>query len=119
MKMFYGAHASIFQNAKQLRTSLTSSECILWEHLSKKKLNNYRFRRQHAIGSFIVDFYCHKAKLVVEVDGTYHFNDNQIQNDKNRTHKLNLLGIKVIRFKNEQVKYHLEEVLHEIKKHLP
>lgn len=119
MSMFYEAPASTFENAKQLRNNLTTTENILWEHLSKKKLNNYRFRRQHPIGSFIADFYCHKAKLVIEIDGEYHFDENQNQNDKNRTHELNLLGIKVIRFKNDQVRYRIEEVLLEIKKFLP
>ncbi len=119
MSMFYDAPASTFENAKQLRIRMTESENILWKHLSKKKLGNYRFRRQHPIGSFIADFYCHKAKLVIEIDGQYHSNEDQAQNDKNRTHEINLLGVNVIRFKNDQVKYHIEEVLGEIKKHLP
>jgi cyclase len=117
--MFYEAPASTFENAKRLRNNLTTAENILWEHLSKKKMNNYRFRRQHPIGSFIADFYCHRAKLVIEVDGGYHAVEHQGQNDKNRTHELNLLGIKVIRFSNDQVRYHIEEVLDSIKKHLP
>lgn len=119
MSMFYGAPASTFENARRLRNTTTEAENILWEHLSKKKLNNYRFRRQHPVGNFITDFYCHKAKLVIEVDGQYHFNDDQIQRDKNRTHELNILGVQVIRFKNDQVRYNIEEVLSEIRKHLP
>jgi very-short-patch-repair endonuclease len=82
-------------------------------------LNNFRFKRQRPVGGFIVDFYCHKAKLVIEIDGPYHMNDHQVHYDKDRTHKLNLLGIKVIRFKNNQVVHNVEEVLDEIKKHLP
>jgi very-short-patch-repair endonuclease len=102
--MFYGASALTIDNAKQLRNKLTDAENILWEHLSKNKLNNYRFRRQHPVGNFIVNFYCHKAKLVVEVDGGYHLNEDQILLDHNRTQELNLLDIKVIRFTHEQNK---------------
>jgi very-short-patch-repair endonuclease len=117
--MFYNAPAFTFKNAKRLRSNLTRSENILWKRLSKNQLNNLRFKRQHPVGGFIVDFYCHKAKLVIEIDGPYHMNDDQVHYDKARTHELNLLGIKVIRFKNNQVVHNVEEVLDEIKKHLP
>jgi len=119
MKMFFDASASTFKNAKQLRKNLTETEGILWSHLSKKKMKNLRFRRQHPIASFIVDFYCHKAKLVIEVDGPWHLNEDQIYSDNKRTSELNSLGVKVIRFSNDQIRYRIKEVLDEIRKHLP
>ncbi len=119
MRMFYQAPGFIFRNAKRLRDKPTDGENILWQCLAKKQLNNFRFRRQHPVGNFIVDFYCHKAKLIVEVDGSYHFTPEQILLDQHRTKELNLHDLKVIRFTNNQIKNNIEEVLTEIKKHLP
>lgn len=119
MSMFYGASPVAFRNAKELCNNVTESENILWECLAKKQLNNHRFRRQHPIGNFIVDFYCHKVKLVVEVDGDYHFNPDQILHEQHRTQELNLHDLTIIRFTNDQIKKHIDEVLTEIKKHLP
>lgn len=70
--MFYSAPPYAFERARELRMNMTQAEEILWEHLKKKQLNGYKFRRQHPVFKFIVDFYCHKAKLVVELDGEYH-----------------------------------------------
>jgi very-short-patch-repair endonuclease len=117
--MFYNAPAFTFKNAKRLRSNLTRSENILSKRLSKNQLNNLRFKRQYPIGGFIVDFCCREAKLVIEIDRPYHMNHDQIHYDKKRTHELSLPGIKVIRFKNDQVMYNTEEVLDEIKKYLP
>lgn len=65
--MFYGAPPHIFEKARELRKRTTPAEQKLWEHLKKKQLKGYRFRRQHPIFNFIADFYCHSAKLVIEV----------------------------------------------------
>ncbi len=68
----YGASALIFARANELKRSMTEVEKILWKELRNRKLNGHKFRRQHPIGQFIADFYCHEAKLVVEVDGEVH-----------------------------------------------
>ena len=75
-EMFYGAKRSIFQNAKELREKMTGAEIQLWSRLNKSQLG-VRFKRQHPIDIFIADFYCHKYKLVVEVDGEYHNDEDQ------------------------------------------
>ncbi|HMG83246.1 MAG TPA: DUF559 domain-containing protein [Ferruginibacter sp.] len=71
LKMFYGASRIIFQRAKALRNNVTASEMILWEYLRTNPFG-YKFRRQHPLGIFIADFYCHKLKLIIELDGSIH-----------------------------------------------
>ncbi len=82
--------------------------------LKDKKLNGWKFRKQHPIGSFILDFYCHSAKLGIELDGGYHDTPEQIVYDANRTAVLESAGVKIIRFRNEQIINELNKVLKEI-----
>ncbi len=70
--MFYGAQPIIFELAKQLRDRQTYAELHLWDHLKLLNIPNIRFKRQHTVLNFIADFYCHKAKLIIEIDGGYH-----------------------------------------------
>src|SRR5574339_520186 len=86
------------QRAKELRRNMTPAEKILWEELRANKLGVH-FRRQQVIAGFIVDFYCHKATLVVEVDGDIH--DLQKEEDARREKVLDELGLRMIRFRNE------------------
>lgn len=115
-KMFYGASSNIFEKAKFLRDNMTEAEIVLWEKLSNKKLDGHRFRRQHPISNFIADFYCHKAKLIIEVDGEVHQNEEQADYDSGRTYEIQELGVKVIRFSNNEVKNNIEGVLEVIRK---
>lgn len=108
--MFYGALPILFELAKELRNNQTEAEIFLWENLGYLQRLNVRFKRQHPILYFIADFYCHKAKLIIEVDGGYHNIPEQYLYDTNRDSELEELGIKVIRFTNKQV-------LNDIKKH--
>lgn len=112
--MFYGAPSIGFANAKLLRAKPTEAENILWERLSKKQLN-CRFKRQHPISNFIVDFYSHQFRLVIEVDGEYHDNAEQARADAARTAELNSIGLTVIRFTNAQIIYNIEESIEKIK----
>jgi very-short-patch-repair endonuclease len=100
---------------KELRNNPTKAEAKLWQALRKSQLDNRKFRRQHSIENFIVDFYCPAEKLIIEVDGKVH--DNFVNNkyDFNRTKQLNELGFRIIRFSNEDVKNHLDLVLEAIK----
>jgi very-short-patch-repair endonuclease len=116
--MFHGAVPITFKNAKRLREEMTVAEKILWNHLRKRQLNNTRFKRQHPIGLYIVDFYCHAAKLVIEVDGEIHNSDERIVYDRLRTHELEALGLKVLRFSNNRVIHEIENVIDEIKNNL-
>jgi len=109
--MFYGALPIHFELAKKLRDNQTQAEEFLWENLDNLKHLNVRFKRQHPILYFIADFYCHKAKLIIEVDGGYHDIPEQYIYDRNRDSELLDLGLKVIHFTNEQVLYHIDTTL--------
>lgn len=101
---------------KDLRNNLTSAEATLWRELQRKQLDGRKFRRQHSVGSYILDFYCPSEKLCVELDGAGHFTEQGIKYDKERTEYLNSLNIRVIRFENIEVFERMEEVLIEIKR---
>ena len=111
--MFYNASPGIFQKAEELRNNMTAAEEMLWQYLRKSQLG-VRFKAQHPIDKFIADFYCHKAKLVVEIDGAIH--NNQKEYDIDRSDELNNLGLNVIRFTNEEVLNNIDSVIDEIKK---
>lgn len=111
--MFYGASPVIFERAKSLRLCMTPSELKLWEEVRNNKLG-VRFKAQHPIKNFIADFYCHKAKLVVELDGGIHSIESVKEHDGGRTYELEQLGIKVIRFTNYEVENNLVGVLYKI-----
>jgi very-short-patch-repair endonuclease len=99
--MFYGARKSTFLNASRLRGRPTKAEHLLWQQLRKKQILGLRFKPQHPIASFIVDFYCHRIKLAIEVDGEYH--NAQLDLDENRTYMIIEFGVRLIRFRNEDV----------------
>jgi len=102
------------ERRKELRNNLTSAEATLWICLQKKKLEGRKFRRQHSIGNFIVDFYCPAETLVIELDGEQHYTSEGIIYDARRTGYLNLKGVRVIRFENSEILYGLELVLEKI-----
>ena len=100
------------QRAKELRRDMTAAEKILWQELRANKLGVH-FRRQQVIAGFIVDFYCHKVSLVIEVDGDIH--DLQREEDAKREQALSELGLRVIRFRNDEVARDLSGVVEKIK----
>ena len=102
------------QFSKEQRRFSTEAESSLWEMLRRKNID-VRFRRQHIIDDFIVDFVCLPQKLVIEVDGKYHENANIIEYDKLRSELLEKLGYKIIRFTNEEVLANTDSVLQTIK----
>jgi len=111
--MYFGAIPKLFEFAKELRNKMTPAELFLWEALRKNKLG-VRFKPQHPLDRYIADFYCHKVKLVIEVDGETH--DKQLDYDIGRSHELENYGIKVIRFTNQHVINNRDEVITIIKK---
>jgi len=113
--MWKGAKPNLFSKAINLRENMTETETILWKDLKSKQLLGYKFRRQHPISHFIVDFYCHKLKLVIEIDGEYHNQKEQLKLDQERTKLLEFQGLKVIRFSNVEVSSNLSKVIDEIK----
>ncbi|MCV9388502.1 endonuclease domain-containing protein [Reichenbachiella ulvae] len=112
--MFFGASPIIFERAKELRKHMTAAESLLWDYLRKKKLKGLKFRRQHPIANYIVDFYCHSIKLVIELDGSIHDLDSVKENDIEREEHLKSLGLWVLRFRNELVQNKLHVVLTQI-----
>lgn len=116
--MFYGANSNTQRTAGILRRRMTLAEAVLWKRLKNKKIFNTKFRRQHPISIFIVDFYCHEHKLVIEVDGDIHNDEQSSQYDSARTAVLNNYGLKVIRFHNDEILYFIDSVLEKIQKEL-
>jgi len=107
-----GTHQEIEEAARRLRQELTPAESILWQALRGHQLDGLKFRCQHPVGRFILDFYCPSAKLVIEVDGGIH--DQQQVYDQARTEKLEAFGYRVLRFTNDQVMKDLSAVLEQI-----
>ncbi len=107
----------LIDHAKAMRSEPTESESILWEMLRANK-TGFKFRRQHPVDKFIPDFVCIEKKLIVEVDGDYHFTEEQIELDKARTHILELSGYKMLRFTNDEVKSTPHFVIEKIKSEL-
>jgi very-short-patch-repair endonuclease len=94
--------------ARQMRHDPTPAEDILWQRLRNRQIADAKFRRQHTIERFIVDFYCAEAQLVIEVDGPIH--DYTLEEDAIRREFLESLGTRVIRFTNDDVLHHLDAV---------
>lgn len=111
--MFYGASNFIFERAKQIRNNLNNTEMILWGRL-KEYFPSYKFRRQHPISNYIADIYCHSLKLVIEIDGSIHNNPDVKLNDEERQQNIEMMGLTVLRFSNEQIQKDIDRVLQSI-----
>lgn len=107
--MFYGADPIIFEKADELRSRMTAAEEIFWNYI---KINKWhiKFRRQHPLSRFVADFYCHKIKLVIELDGGYHQDKEVKLYDQQRESEISQFGITVLRFKNEEIVNDIENV---------
>ena len=114
--MFYGASPSTFDKARLLRNNMTEAEKIVWDKLKNRNVFKARFRKQHPIGSFIVDFYCHEYKLAIEIDGEIHLKTEVNEYDDGRSHDIEKLGIKILRFTNNEVFKNLNKLIVEILK---
>jgi very-short-patch-repair endonuclease len=117
-KMFYDATPNSFEKARWLRNNSTKHEKMVWDCLRKNKILGVRIKRQHPIGTYIADFYCHAAKLVIEIDGAIHNNADQKLYDEERTFNLKINGLKVVRFSNAQIEDDLNCVMEDITKHI-
>ena len=109
-------HSDVTRRTRSLRTSQTTSEGLLWSVLRAKQLCGLKFRRQHPIEPWIVDFACPQKMLVVEIDGGYH--DNVVEDDLKRQKYLETLGWKVIRFTDKEVEEDAEAVARSIAREL-
>jgi very-short-patch-repair endonuclease len=106
-------HPVILQRAREMRHPQTAAEATLWRAVRSRNLG-YKFRRQHPIDRFIIDFYCAQAKLCIEIDGDSHADASQAEYDAARTGYLGELGYQVIRFTNGDVRYNIDAVIDEI-----
>ena len=111
--MYFRANHGTFETARLLRNNMTIPEKILWERLKGKNILGLRFRRQPPIDIFIADFYCHEARLVIEIDGEIH--EEQIEYDDGREAEIEKYDIKVIRFTNDEIMNEMESVINKIK----
>jgi very-short-patch-repair endonuclease len=100
--------------ARSLRANLTDAEQRLWARLRRKQILGVQFYRQKPIGNYIADFYAPAARLVVEVDGSQHFEPTQAEHDRRRTAYLKELGLRVLRYTDRQVLLELDSVAEEI-----
>lgn len=110
--MFEGAAPLLFEMARDLRKNMTEAERILWMHL-REGINGLKFRRQHPIGIYIADFYCHKVKLIIEAEGLIHAGVKE--SDEVRNENLKKWGYHVLHFSNIEILNSVETVLEEIK----
>jgi very-short-patch-repair endonuclease len=88
---------------RRLRRKLTPAEAALWNLLGKSRLLGRKFRRQHSIGPYVVDFYCAQERLVIELDGAAHDSELRVNHDRDRTKFLEELGLRVVRIENREV----------------
>ena len=103
---------------QNLRNNMPPAEKILWNKLKGKQLEKYKFRRQHSIDEFILDFYCPQAELAIEIDGDSHYEDDSPKYDAERSRKIESHGIRIIRFTNNEVYDSLNGVVDQILKQL-
>jgi very-short-patch-repair endonuclease len=106
----------LIECARAMRKSPTHAELLMWRELRKGQLGGYKFRRQHIIRTFIVDFYCPETKLVIEIDGSVH--RNQVEYDQIRENDLSEMGYEVLRFRNEEVVNEISLVLEAVEEKL-
>ena len=107
------------ERAKQLRKNSTDAEWALWRVLRSRQLAAYKFRRQQPLGPYIVDFVCFEARLVVEIDGGHHGEEQQLAHDSKATAWLLNENFRVLRFWNHEVLNHLDAIYSAISKALP
>ena len=107
------------QHSRQLRENMTDAERHLWEKIRMKQLKGYQFYRQKPIGDYIVDFFCPRAKLVIEVDGSQHLSDEMTEYDRIRNEYLSSLGLRVLRFTNTEVLKNIAGVVESIEEKIP
>ena len=96
------------RKARKLRSHLTEAESLLWMHLRYRQIGGYKFRRQHPVGHYIVDFACLEKKLIIEVDGGQHA--QRVEDDNIRTEELQSQGFQVLRFWNGEILGEIESV---------
>ncbi len=111
-------HPSLREIRKKLRTNGTAAEAVLWRALKNRQVGGWKWRRQFSVGGYILDFYCPKAKLGIELDGNQHLSSIGVYYDGVRTEYLYEHGIRILRFENNMIRYKSKMVLYAIEKAL-
>lgn len=111
-------HPDLKDLRKTLRKNQTKAEKIIWKYLRNKQLKGFKFFRQYSIDFYVLDFYCPKLKLAIEIDGPYHLESQILEHDEERQMDIESLDIKFLRFTNHEIYYDLDSVLEKIKKYL-
>ena len=111
MRLHY--NRKLKQISRELRNNATKEEKVLWSKIKKNQFNA-KFLRQKIIGNYIVDFYCHQANLVIELDGSQHYFEQGLKKDKTRDDYFKSKGLKVLRFSNNEIIKNLDDVLKSI-----
>jgi very-short-patch-repair endonuclease len=114
METRHRIHPILLPHAREMSHPQTPAEATVWRYLRNRNLG-FKFRRQHPIVRFIIDFYCAELKLCIEIDGDTHLEQDQQEYDAARAEYLEFLGRKVIRFTNEDVRYNLQAVIQAIR----
>ncbi len=114
----YSYNRQLKNLSRNLRKKQTNAEQLLWSKLRSRQLSGYKFRRQHPISHYILDFYCEESNLAIELDGSQHLKPNQRDYDKRRKEDLKKLGITVIRFWDSEVLKNIDGVLEVISANL-
>lgn len=113
--MFYGASKEVFQKAEQLKNHFSPSERLLWDYLKDGKLGA-EFKRRHPASAYVLDFYCHEFKIVVEIEGSFHYLEDKKANDPAREKAIADMGLEMLRFTNREISIDIQEVLRKIKR---
>ncbi|WAX71533.1 endonuclease domain-containing protein [Gallibacterium anatis] len=100
--------------SQKLRSNQTDAEGKLWQRINRDQLLGFRFNRQKPLLNYIVDFYCAKAKLIIELDGSHHYEPEYQEKDRQRDDELRSLGFTVMRFSNDEIYYEIEDVVEQI-----
>ena len=100
---------------RELRKNMSKAEQIIWQRLRKRQISGKRFLRQFSMEKYVVDFYCQELKLAIEVDGDTHNTSEEIDQDKTRQKRIESIGIKFLRFQNEEIFSDIESVIDKIK----
>ena len=102
------------EHSRDLRRNITEAEKLIWSRIRKKQVKDYQFYRQRIIGNYIVDFYCPKAGLIVELDGGQHYHPEDLKKDTLRDDYMESLGLKILRFSNNEIFGNLDAVMEKI-----
>ncbi|MDQ6609387.1 MAG: endonuclease domain-containing protein [Bacteroidota bacterium] len=118
MKGYLPYNKNLKQLSRDLRNHSTKGEILLWQKLRARSFMGYQFYRQKPIDNFIVDFYCQALRLVIEVDGDYHNNEEVYKNDITREEELKKWGLNFLRFKEIHVRSGIDDILHTIENYI-